>query len=133
MLLKWISLTISQLIDLVYRSIQEEDRQWDDVVNKLDEEVLLSIERYNQMEKRFNDATFFMQCTINRKITDRQKRDFKHASIMCSMTQCQNEKSTQTINDRTVIIENESQLIDDVICKFIKVESENLFKLFSFV
>ncbi len=47
MLFTWISLMIST----IYRSIEDENIQWDDIVNKLNEEILLSIERYNQMEK----------------------------------------------------------------------------------
>lgn len=110
MLFKW-------LIDSIF---QEESIQWNHVVEKLNEECLLSIERYEQMEKRIDDAKFFMQCIVYRKLIDKQKKDFKHSSIMCSMRQWQNEKSTQT----KIIIKNESQLIDDVISKFIKVESE---------
>jgi hypothetical protein len=39
------------MISTIYRSIEDENIQWDDIVNKLNEEILLSIERYNQMEK----------------------------------------------------------------------------------
>jgi hypothetical protein len=110
---------ISQLADSIYRSVQEENIHWDEIVKQLNEEILLSIERYHQMEKRFNDAKFFMQCIVYKKITDKQKKAFKHSHIMYSIKQWHNEKSTQTIYDNKLIIQNESQLIDDVICKFI--------------
>jgi len=118
MLFKW----ISKIIDSIYRSIQEENIQWDDRVHKLNKEILLAIERYNQMEKQFDDAKFFMQCIMYKKLLDKQKKDFKHSSIMCSISEWQNEKSTQTMKDKKMIIYNESQLIDDLISEFIKVD-----------
>ena len=51
---------------------------------------------------------------------------------MCSINQCQSEKSTQTINEKKFIIYNESKLIDDVISKFIEVEREAILVVFSF-
>ena len=69
-----------KLIDSIYRSIQEEKIQWDNVVDKLNEECLLSIERYDQMGKRFNDAKFFIQCIVYKTGIDKQKKDFKHTS-----------------------------------------------------
>ncbi len=35
-----------------YQSSREENIQWDDIVHGLDEGILLSIERYDQMEKK---------------------------------------------------------------------------------
>ena len=110
---------ISQLIDSIYRSIQEENIHWDEIVKQLNEEMLLSIERYHQMENRLNDAKIFMRCIVYKKITDKQKKAFKHSNIMCSIKQWQNEKSTQTIYDKKLLIQHESPLIEDVICKFI--------------
>jgi hypothetical protein len=118
MLFKW----ISKIIDSIYRSIQEENIQWDDRVHKLNKEILLAIERYNQMEKQFDDAKFFMQCIMYKKLLDKQKKDFKHSSIMCSISEWQDEKSTQTMKDKKMIFYNESQLIDDLISEFIKVD-----------
>ncbi|CAF0967377.1 unnamed protein product, partial [Rotaria sordida] len=54
---------------------------------------------------------------IHKLYLDQQKKHFKHSIIMCSISQCQFEKSTQMINDKTMIIYNESQLIDDIIIK----------------
>jgi len=121
---------IRTIIDTIYRSTQDENIQWDDIVNKLNEEILLSIERYNQMQIRFVDAKFFMQCIVYKKSIDKQKKDFKHSSIMCSITQWENEKSTQTMKDKKMIIYNESQLMDDIISEFIKVDREPLSIIF---
>jgi hypothetical protein len=117
---------ISNIIDSIYRSIQEENIQWDDLVNSLHDEALLAIERYDQMEKRFDEATFFMQCIVYKNLVDIQKKDFKHSSIMCSIKQSHNEKSTQTMKDKEMIIANESQSIDDIISEFFKINRESL-------
>jgi hypothetical protein len=106
----------------IYRPIQQENIQWEHIVNKLNEEILLSIERYAQMEKRFDDEKFFMQYIVYKTVLDKQKKDFKHSSIMCSISEWQNEKSTHTMKDKKMIIYNESQLIDDIISEFIKVD-----------
>ena len=124
---------ISTIIDRIYRSIQDKNIQWNDIVNKLNGEILLSIERYNQMEKQFVDAKFFMHCIVYEKIIDKHKKDFKHSSIMCSISQWQNEKSTQTMKDKKMIIYNESQLIDDIISEFTKVDRESLSIIFFLV
>jgi hypothetical protein len=118
MLFKWI---IRQLID------QEENIQWNNIVDKLNEECLLSIERYDQMEKRLNDAKLFMQCIVYKKIVDKQKKDFKHSSTMCLINQWQMEKSTQTMNEKKIVVRNDSQLIDDIISKFIEMKERIYF------
>jgi len=118
MLFKWI---IRQLID------QEENIHWNNIVDKLNEECLLSIERYGQMEKRLNDAKLFMQCIVYKKIVDQQKKDFKHSSTMCLINQWQIEKSTQTMNEKKIVVRNDSQLIDDIISKFIEMKERIYF------
>jgi len=67
---------------------------------------------------------------VYKKLIDKQKKDFKHSSIMCSISQWQNKKSTQTMKDKKMIIYNESQLIDDIISEFIKVDRESLSIIF---
>jgi hypothetical protein len=49
---------------------------------------------------------------------------------MYSISQWQNKKSTQTMKDKKMIIYNESQLIDDIISEFIKVDRESLSIIF---
>jgi hypothetical protein len=49
---------------------------------------------------------------------------------MCSISQWQNEKSTQTMKDKKMIIYNESQLIDDIISEFTKVDRKSLSIIF---
>jgi hypothetical protein len=71
-----------------------------------------------------------MQCIVYKKLIDKQKKDFKHSSIMYSISQWQNKKSTQTMKDKKMIIYNESQLIDDIISEFIKVDRESLSIIF---
>jgi hypothetical protein len=98
----------------IYRSIPEENIPWDNVVDNLHDEYLLSIERYDQMEKRFDDAKFFMRCILFKK-----KKTVKHSSTMCSINHWQSENSTQTIIEKNERIDYQSDLIDDIISEFI--------------
>ena len=115
MLFKWLSLLISQVIHSISQSIDEENIHWDTIVKQLNEDILLSIQRYEQMGKCFDEMKIFMQCFVNK-----QKKDLQHSSRICSINEWQSDKSTQTTHHKKeIIIHSETQLIDDVICKFL--------------
>lgn len=86
---RWVSDKIMNFIDVVYQSLFDEDIQWKHRVDNLHDEVLLSLEHCQHMERCFHDMKWMMQNT-------------KDASISCSIAEQHRDKSTQMLIDELI-------------------------------
>lgn len=109
-------LMIRQLFNIIYKkSTEDEITKWDHVVKSLNEDCLLSIQRYDQMKYRLIDAKVFMEYLVYQQISNEQKDNCTDSNVI---KREQYEKSTQTINER--------QRIDDIIRRFLFIKNNSI-------
>jgi hypothetical protein len=108
-----ISCKATAWIESIYRLTLLENVPWQRIGDNLRDDVLLSMQHYEQIERCLQDMSMFMHILLQNKT--RHRSQTHDVNIMCSILEEQPHQITRTTIESNNMMADQSQLINDVI------------------